>query len=389
MDTARVQPEISVVCPDSPVGETEADWHKTLEPRAEGRSSMTYFLIIGGLLLLFVGGEALVRGSVAVARKLKVSELLIGLTLVGFGTSMPELVTTLQAVQGGDVGLGLGNVVGSNIANMLLVVGVAAILAPIAVSPAALGRDSAAMVAFTLAFILLAWFDLFLRPVGAVLALSVVAYIIFSLIMDRGDDNPVAEMHKDEAEIVSVDMPVVLALILAVAGIAGVIFGARFLIEGAVELATQIGLSQTVIGLTLVAVGTSLPELATSIIAATRGRSDVALGNILGSNIFNLAGIVGVTALISPFSTIVPEPLAASPVSVDPDTGTQLRADQGLVELPVLGWEHIGALILATFLLVLFAFTGRKIARWEGIVLLSGYVLYMGMLFDFVPTPFS
>ena len=350
---------------------------------------MTYLLIIGGLVLLFFGGEALVRGSVGVARKLRVSELLIGLTLVGFGTSMPELVTTLQAVQGGDVGLGLGNVVGSNIANMLLVVGVAAVLATIAVSPAALGRDSAAMVAFTVVFILLAWFDLFSRPVGAVLALSVVAYIIFSLIMDRGDDNPVAEMHKEEAEIVAAEMPVVMALILAVAGIAGVIFGARFLIEGAVELATQIGLSQTVIGLTLVAVGTSLPELATSIIAATRGRSDVALGNILGSNIFNLAGIVGVTALISPFSTIAPEPLATSPMSVDPDTGTQLRAEQGLVELPVLGWEHIGALILATFLLVLFAFTGRKIARWEGIVLLSGYILYMGMLFDFVPTPFS
>ncbi|MEO0465839.1 MAG: calcium/sodium antiporter [Pseudomonadota bacterium] len=350
---------------------------------------MTYLLVLGGFLLLFFGGEALVRGSVGVARKLGVSELIIGLTLVGFGTSMPEMVTTLRAVQAGEVGLGLGNVVGSNIANILLVVGMAAMLAPIVVSPRALGRDTLAMVLFTAAFILLAWFDLFTRPVGAVLVLAVLGYIVVSLLMDRGDQNAVGDMHREEAEMVEPGMPLALALLFAVAGIAGVVFGAQFLVEGAVQLAEQFGLSETVIGLTLVAIGTSLPELATSIIAATKGRSDVALGNILGSNIFNLAGIVGVTALVHPFSTVAPVPQAAPPLSVDPDTGMQIRVEQGFAELPVLAWEHIGALILATFLLVLFAFTGRKIARWEGIVLLGGYVLYLGMLFDFVPTPFS
>lgn len=331
---------------------------------------MSYLMVLGGLILLFLGGEGLVRGAVSIARRLNISELVIGLTLVGFGTSVPELVTSLQAIQRDAVGIAVGNVVGSNIANILLVLALAVLLQPILVNRSAIARDAGIMISATLLLCALLWFDQFGRLSGAILVGILICYIVFSLILDQRRENPVAEMHAAEGEAVAARYPLAIGLVMAIAGLVGVIIGANLLVEGSVTIARQFGLSEAVIGLTIVAVGTSLPELATTVVAAARGRGDVALGNVIGSNIFNILGILGITALVHPFS-------------VRGDVGAEAMA--GGQSTSILSSTDIGALVLSVFLLVLFAATGRKLARWEGGVLLAGYVLYMGLTFDLIP----
>lgn len=333
---------------------------------------MMYLMIAAGLVLLFVGGEALVRGSVSVARKLNISELVIGLTLVGFGTSVPELVTSLQAVGQGAVGISIGNVVGSNIANVLLVLAIAVLLSPIIVHPNVIMRDGLFMVAATALLCALIWFDQFNRVSGFVLVALLIGYLVFSLMMDQKRQDATAVMHKEEGDVVDAQYGLVVGIVIAIAGLAGVVGGANLLVEGSVTLARQIGISETVIGLTIVAIGTSLPELATSVVAAFRKKADVALGNVIGSNLFNILGILGITALVQPFS-------------VRGDDSAEAMAGGEPVSL--ISSIDIGALVLSVALLFLFAMTGRKIARWEGAVLLLGYVLYMGLTFDIIPVP--
>ena len=333
---------------------------------------MMYLLILGGLVLLFIGGEILVRGSVGIARKFGVSELVIGAVLVGFGTSMPELVTSLRAVGQGAEGVAVGNVAGSNIANILLVLGVAALIRPIITHPRALVRDMSVLILSTIAFGVIVYYDGFSRPVGFLLTLSLLAYVGFTLFLDQKNGGETATMHSDEADVVEADDPLPLALIFTVGGIAGVIFGANLLVDGAVELAKSFYISEAVIGLTIVAIGTSLPELATSVVSAMRGKADVAVGNVIGSSIFNILGILGVTALVQPFS-VMEAPTAPTTSSI----------------APMLNWGDMGALALSVFLLILFAFTGKRLARWEGGVMLLAYLVYMFMLFDLLPTPFA
>lgn len=332
---------------------------------------MMYLLVLGGLIFLLIGGEALVRGSVSVARRLNISELVIGLTLVGFGTSVPELVTSLQAVDRGAVGIAIGNVVGSNVANIFLVLALAAIISPILVNPKALARDGTFMLAVTGLLCALLWFDQFGRLSGFLLLSLLIAYLAYSLIADQNRQDAVAELHKAEGESVEAHYGLVVGLLIAVAGLAGVVAGANMLVTGATSLARSIGISETVIGLTIVAIGTSLPELATSLVAAYRKRADVALGNIIGSNIFNILGIVGVTSLVSPFSI-------RGDISADAMAGAE--------PVSIISSIDVGAVVLSAGLLMLFAMTGRKIARWEGAVLLFGYILYMGLTFDLIPT---
>jgi cation:H+ antiporter len=332
---------------------------------------MMYLFVVGGLLLLFIGGEALVRGSVSVARKLKISELVIGLTLVGFGTSMPELVTSLQAIERGAVGISVGNVVGSNIANILLVLALAAVISPILVNPQALRRDGTIMIAVTLLLCILMWFDQFSRLAGFGLAGLLIAYLAFSLVADSQPGNAAGEMHRAEGETVEAHLGLGLGLVIAVAGLAGVIVGANLLVTGSVSIARSLGISETVIGLTIVAVGTSLPELATSVIAAIRKRADVAIGNIIGSNIFNILGILGITALVHPFS-----------IRGDLSAGAMAAGEP----VSIMSNIDVGALILSAALLMLFAMTGKRIARWEGGVLLLGYAVYMGLTFKLIPS---
>jgi cation:H+ antiporter len=340
---------------------------------------MTFLMILGGLILLFAGGEALVSGSVSVARRLNISELVIGLTLVGFGTSVPELVTSLRAIGQDAVGIAVGNVVGSNIANILLVLGVAALIRPILTNPRALMRDGSFMVGVTLILCTLIYYDLFSRPVGIALVALLIVYMVYSVVADKGNTQTAA-LHEDEGESFGVQHGLGMGILLTALGIAGVVFGARFLVDGSVILARDFGISEAVIGLSIVAIGTSLPELATSAIAAFRGKSDVALGNILGSNIFNVLGIVGVTAIVHPFSVM------REANAVEGDIAGNAMERTVIME-SIISWEHIGALILSVMLLWLFAFSGRRVARWEGAVMLLAYALYMGMLFDLVPVP--
>ncbi|WP_418595318.1 calcium/sodium antiporter [Ponticoccus sp. (in: a-proteobacteria)] len=311
----------------------------------------TVGLVVAGLAGLVIGGELLVRGAVSAARGFGISPMVIGLTLVGFGTSTPELVTSLQAALSGSPGIAMGNVVGSNIGNVLLILGIAVLLAPIAVDPAALRRDGVAMILATLLCLGAVLAGAIPRITGAGFLLALAGYLAFTLWSERRSA-AAAPVYAGQAEAVpGPDMRLGLALALAVVGLVVTILGARALVTGAVQIAQAVGLSETVIGLTIVAIGTSMPELVTSVIAVRRGQGEVALGNVLGSNIFNILGILGVTALVSP-------------LAVPPEI---IRAD-------------IWVMSAAAVLLVVFARTGWRLGRREGAVMLGGYAAYMGWL---------
>ena len=327
---------------------------------------MTALMIIGGLVLLVIGGEMLVRGSVRVAERLGVSPLLIGLTLVGFGTSTPELVTSVQAAMIGSPGIAVGNIVGSNIANILLILGISALIFPLAVQSNALRRDGAVVIVSALLMAAAAMTFGLSRLVGIGFAGLLVAYLVYAYRQERVATvgiNHTAAFERAEAmeeadpalrprtpETGGV-MAWVIPILTAVAGLAVIIVGGRILVDGAVDLARAIGMSETVIGLTIVAVGTSMPELVTSVMAAMRKHADVAVGNVLGSNIYNILGIGGLTGVISP--TVVPPEM--------------LRLD-----LPVL----VGVSIL----LFIFARSGGRISRIEGGAFLALYLAYVSWL---------
>ena len=246
-------------------------------------------LVLGGLVALVVGGEFLVRGAVAVAQRAGLSPLVIGVTLVGFGTSVPELMTSLIAAFDGLPGIALGNVVGSNIANILLILGLSALIAPVA-GRAFVERDGWVMLGVTGLCAALMLTGAVGRPAGLVFLALLAVYLTVTLrsggaALDEGDQPP---------------QPVWRGAALFVAGLLGVMIGARFLVDGASDIAVRFGVSEAVIGLTIVAVGTSLPELVTSVIAARKGQGDIAIGNVIGSNIFNVLGILGITAVVSP-----------------------------------------------------------------------------------------
>lgn len=265
----------------------------------------TTLQILGGLALLALGGESVVRGAVGVARKLGVSELMIGLTLVGFGTSTPELLTSVNAALAGSPGIAVGNVVGSNIGNILLIFAIVMLVRPVTISPTTIRRDGYVMLAVTALLIAVAvLFGSLSRWVGLVFLAGLVGYIVFTWLMERrhtNEANTSAELHVAEVSTRQAGQPgFITSLLFALGGLTLLIFGADLLVKGAITMAQLAGLSETVIGLTIVAVGTSLPELVASLAAALKGRSDVAVGNIVGSNIYNILGILGLTALIQP-----------------------------------------------------------------------------------------
>lgn len=245
--------------------------------------------IVLGLILLLVGGDTLVRGSVAVARKLGISELMIGLTLVGFGTSTPELVTSIDAALAGSAGISVGNVVGSNIANILLILGLAALIYPVACQPAAVRRDGVVLILSALSCVVVALFGQMQMLTGIGFIALVFIYVIYTYFKERATELPSAELRRDEVKLAEPwTSSLWVGLILAAGGIGLTIFGAQLLVDGAIELARARGISEATIGLTIVAVGTSLPELVTSIVAAVRRNGDIALGNVIGSNIYNI-----------------------------------------------------------------------------------------------------
>ncbi len=306
--------------------------------------------LIAGLAGLIVGGDLLVRGAVSVAQAMHISPMVIGLTLVGFGTSSPELVTSLQAAFSGSPGIAIGNIVGSNIGNLLLILGLAALLHPVVVDPAALRRDGGVMLAATLLCTAAVLWGTLGRGTGAVLVVLLGLYLGFTILRERRSATPAAALYAAEADLLPGPAPTRLmrSALIALAGLAITILGARFLVSGAVGLAAAAGISETVIGLTIVAIGTSTPELVTTLIAMRKGQGDVAFGNIIGSNIFNILGILGLTALIHPLD--VPQ--------------------------QVIGFD-IWAMLAATIVLAIFATTGRRIDRREGAILLAAYAAYL------------
>lgn len=304
---------------------------------------MALFLL-AGLAALVVGGDLLVRGAVELARKLSLSPLVIGLTLVGFGTSTPELVTSLQAAFLGSPGIAVGNVVGSNIANILLILGAAAVLSPILIDGRALKRDGVVLALSALMCLGAVLFGRLSPVIGLVFVASLIAYVWFAIVQERV---PAGEAVLDTAGEPVRASHVWSDLLFVAGGLVLTILGARWLVSAAIDIATALKVSETIIGLTIVAVGTSLPELVTSIAAARRKQADIAFGNIIGSNIFNVLFILGTTAMVHPIN--VPESIA--------------RVD-------------IWVMLAATFALLLVAATRMRISRLEGTTLLLGYVAY-------------
>lgn len=298
--------------------------------------------IIGGFIILTFGAEALVRGASAVALRLGIAPLIIGLTIVAFGTSAPELAVSVKSALAGNPGIALGNVVGSNIVNVGLILAITALIRPITVQSQMVKRDIPIMIAASV----LVWFLLLDGDVsfidGAILFSLLLSYLGFSYVSSK--NNPEA------LDIDATPQKPLLSVLLIAVGIAMLVGGGILFVDGAVDLAKQFGISEVIIGLTIVAIGTSMPELVTSVMAALKGQSDIAIGNVVGSNIFNVLGILGATALIHPVSAV------------------------GFNEV-----DFIAMLIFAIMVLP-FAWSGLRIGRREGSVLLAGYLGYTSYL---------
>ena len=313
---------------------------------------------IGGFLLLFLGGELLLRGAIGLARILGLPPLLIGLTVVAAATSMPELVVTLTAGLSEVPDLGVGNIVGSNIANILLILGAAAVVRPIVTHPRVVLRDAGAVLIATALFI---GFGL-IGPLGRIHGAVMLALLGFYLWFGYGSEMRArdaragagagAGLGENLTGFGRAPTTTAAALGRVAAGTVGLVVGSDLLVAGAVEIARAAGLSETVIGLTLIAVGNSLPELATAIVAARHGHADVALGNALGSNIFNLLLVLGVFAL-------------ATPLSLAPEV---LRFDI---------WVMAGV----TVAVIPIMLSGWRISRREGVLFLGLYAAYIGVQF--------
>jgi cation:H+ antiporter len=306
---------------------------------------LTIVLLVVGLVLLVVGAESLVRGASALATIAGISPLVVGLTVVAYGTSAPELAVGIQAALGGQPDIALGNVVGSNVFNILVILGICAMATPLVVQEQLVRRDVPVMIGVSLLLFALVLDGELTRLDGLVLLAGVVIYSAWSIRLSRRERR------------VAVDVPEVgerpgigRNVAFVVVGLGLLVLGGRWLVDGAVEIAEAVGLSQLIIGLTVVAIGTSLPEVATSLVAVVRGERDIAVGNAVGSNIFNILLIVGATSAVTAEAIPIPDGL--------------VRFD-----LPVM--TAVAVASLPVF------FTGNTIDRWEGAIFVAYYVAYM------------
>jgi len=301
---------------------------------------VAYVWLLVGFVLLIKGADFFVDGASSIASKLKIPSLIIGLTVVSMGTSAPEAAISISASIGGSADISLGNVIGSNIFNLLMVIGVCAIIFPVATDKDILKRDMPINIAITGAFLAMI-LDGKLGRIDAVILLVIfVSYLTFLVVStiknrDQNADEPTGKQ-----------LSWLLSIIFSVVGVAGIIFGGNMVVDNAQIIAKQLGMSDTLIGLTVVALGTSLPELVTSVVAAKKGQSDIALGNAVGSCLFNFLFVLGVAGAISP-------------MTADP----ALKIDTAI-------------LVGVTIMMLVFAFTKRKTGRVEGIVCVSVYALY-------------
>lgn len=318
---------------------------------------MDFLYIAGGFLLLFAGGETLLRGSVALAERYKLSKLLIGMVIVGFGTSLPELIVSVTAATGGVPDLALGNVVGSNIANVLLILGVSAAINQVSCGQAEISRDTLAVLAASLLVAACTFLGSVPWYMGAGMMFALIAYLVYAYRTER--TNILKEMrfrgHVEE-DIGTPSLSLLAAIAACVFGLLCLPLGADLLVDGSTSIALRLGISDAVIGLTIVAVGTSLPELATALVAAYRGHGDVVIGNIVGSNLFNILGVLGATSVIAPV------PMEGRIASTDV-------------------WIMLGVAAL----MFVAARTGKVISRREGGLFLVLFALYVVWAYVAVP----
>lgn len=287
---------------------------------------MMYILTVAGLVALVVGGEVMLRGAIGLARTFSISPLIVGLTVVAFGTSAPELLVGITAALDGAPGITIGNVVGSNVANVWLVLGVPALLYPLAAAAGGLTRNTVVMLLATFLFMFTLWDGIVTRLEGIGLLVAMAAYLIIMFRLAQ-KDKELAEEYSGEVEEVP-ESSMLMGFGQVLAGCVGLALGADWLVAGASDIARSFGVSEVVIGMTMVALGTSLPELVTSVMAAVRRHTDVALGNVIGSNIFNILLIMGVTA------TIIPIPV--DPIVVSRDMWLMLAASLAILPFVLL-----------------------------------------------------
>lgn len=257
---------------------------------------ISWFALVIGLVLLIAGAEVLIRGGAALALRLGLSSLVVGLTVMAYGTSSPELVVSIQAAAEDKSAISLGNVIGSNICNLLLILGLASLIAPVSANAQVIRREAPIMIGATFLISAMLLDDVLGRVDGAILVSCVIIYTILTI----RDSRRQAAENKTEAPSDSETLGLGLATLYILGGLGILIIGSHLFVEGAVQLASGWGVSEAVIGLTIVAIGTSLPELATSVMAALKGSADVAVGNVVGSNIFNILGILGIAAVVKP-----------------------------------------------------------------------------------------
>ena len=309
----------------------------------------SWILLVVGLAVLVGGAELLVRGASRLATRLGISPLVIGLTIVAFGTSSPEVAVSLSATFDGKPDLALGNAVGSNTFNVLFILGISALICPLRVDQKLLRIDVPIMIAVSAALWLLLLDGVLGRVDGVLLLSGIIGYTALAIRLSRREtvviqDEYAAALPRERGR------PLALSILLLVAGLLGAALGARWLVAGAIAIATSFGVSEIIIGLTIVAAGTSLPEVTTSVIAAVRGQRDIAVGNVIGSNIFNVLGILGLSSILSP---------------------------EGLPVAPSLLAFDVPVMIAVAVACLPIACTGQIIQRWEGGLLLGGYVAYL------------
>jgi cation:H+ antiporter len=308
---------------------------------------MTFLILFGGLIILTLGGDLLVRGGSGLAARLGVSPLVIGLTVVAFGTSAPELAVSLKAAINGQADIAVGNVVGSNIFNVVFILGISALIIPLAVHENLLKFDVPVMILASLLFALFGWDGELSRTEGSLLFLMIFVYLFRTLKLGQKPD------LDPELVIEGKKKSVFFLVTLIVIGLVALVFGAKTFLSGAIEIARLIGISELVIGLTIVAAGTSLPEVAASVMAAIKGERDMAIGNVVGSNIFNILVVLGLSSIITPIK------VSAAAMSFD---------------IPVM-------IAIAVLCYPIF-WSNKEISRKEGASFLLIYGLYVGYLLN-------
>ena len=311
---------------------------------------MTLFMFVTGLTLLVIGSEALVRGASRLASALGISPLIVGLTVVAFGTSSPELAVSIKAVWSGQDSVTVGNVVGSNIFSVLFILGLSALIAPLVVAQQLVRLDVPLMIALSVILLLISLDNTISRIDGFMLSSALFFYVWFLIHNSRKESVNVNEEYARQFGMKAADRDNwIKNIVLILSGLVLLVLGSRWLVDSAVSFARYFGVSELIIGLTIVAAATSLPEVATSFIAAMRGERDIAVGNIVGSNIFNILAVLGVTGLVAPHGIEVPDAVTR-------------------FDIPVM--------IVVAFACLPIFFTGGVISRPEGLLLMAYYVAY-------------